>query len=185
MDTCRENHVEAQMEALAGQMNELLQQHPIQRLGSRGWAVIVYPRDELWFGYQQMPGGDWREPLVEAIDAYRTGMSAYNRIPESPYGDGEEDANIARTYGPPFDVLDGWDQPALTAKGAREALRLVLDEQMLSSGFAENMVRAALCWLEKGSDLPSALAGISQRKFAASFSPCPIQTASSGRVTND
>ena len=142
--------VEAKMEALAGQMNELLRQHPIQWLGTGGWAVVVYPRDELWYGYQQMPGNNWREPLVEAIGAYGGGRgeSARHELDDSD----EIDAYAEVTYEPPLAVLDGWDKPALTRAGAIAALRFAAEEGKVSwlPDGVDSMVKAALGYLESG-----------------------------------
>jgi len=143
-------HVEAKIEALAGQMNELLRQHPIQWLGTGGWAVVVYPLDELWYGYQQMPGNNWREPLVEAINAYRSGMREFDR---HELDDNDQiDAYADATYAPPLKTLDEWNLPALTRAGAIAALRFAVDESATSlvpDGVGA-MIKAALGYLESG-----------------------------------
>jgi hypothetical protein len=142
--------VEAKMEALAGQMNELLRQHPIQWLGTGVWAVVVYPRDELWYGHQKMPGNNWREPLVEAIDAYWEGFRLFEN---HGLDDNDEiDAYADVTYAPPLEVLDTWDRPAVTREGAIAALRFVVKEgeDFSPSDGVTAMVKAALGYLENG-----------------------------------
>lgn len=88
------------------------------------------------------------DPLLDAISAYRAGMAAYSAREEFSTFE-EEDAAIAETYGPPFKVLDDWDQPAQSLSAVREALRLVVDEQLLASGMSEGLVIAALAYLDQ------------------------------------
>lgn len=88
------------------------------------------------------------DPLLAAIADYRAGMENYSGREEFSSFE-EEDAAIAETYGPPFKVLNNWEAPAATLAGARAALRLVIDEGMLYGGFTENMVVAALGFLDQ------------------------------------
>lgn len=88
-----------------------------------------------------------RDPLFDAINDYRDGMAEYCARPEFATVE-EEDAAIAETYGPSFKVLDNWERPAQSMIAAREALRLVLDEQLLTGGMAEALVTAALAFLD-------------------------------------
>jgi len=55
-DAMSPDQVDERIEALAGEIAELLPHHPIQRLGNVGWALTIYPRDRYWYGFQQMPG---------------------------------------------------------------------------------------------------------------------------------
>jgi hypothetical protein len=88
------------------------------------------------------------DPLLDAINDYRAGSAAYCALPETETME-EEEAAVAETYGPPFKVLDSWDRPAQTMTAAREALRLVIDEQLLNGDMAEALVTAALAFLDK------------------------------------
>lgn len=84
------------------------------------------------------------DPIVDAIDAFRDGLMAFDATP-SAITDLDEDGAIARTYGAPMDVLMEWDRPAQTLAGAVAAIRLADEENIKFSGsvIAENMVRAA------------------------------------------
>tara|TARA_R110002051_G_C8529861_1_gene469401 strand:- start:82 stop:696 length:615 start_codon:yes stop_codon:yes gene_type:complete len=87
------------------------------------------------------------DPLIEAIDAYRTGLATFNATP-SAITDLDEDAIVERTYGPPMSVLMEWDQPALTFQGAMAALKMADDENICFTGsvIADNMVKAAVAY---------------------------------------
>ena len=87
------------------------------------------------------------DPLVDAIDAYRKGLAAFNATP-SAIIELDDDAVIARTYGPPMRVLMEWEAPAKTLTGAIAAIHLA-DEESISftaSLIAENMVKAAIAY---------------------------------------
>ncbi|MGO4619014.1 hypothetical protein [Ensifer sp. 2TAB8] len=85
-----------------------------------------------------------RDPIQDAIEAYRDGLAAYNSAP------GEDDETIDRTYGPPLDVLTDWEQPAQTREGAMAALRLALEEERQFKGLplSLSMLKAALAYFE-------------------------------------
>lgn len=111
-------------------------------VGAAGVAGILTPA-----GAAARPA-EPSDPLLDAINDYRAGMAAYCALPDFKTRE-EEDAAIAVTYGPPFKVLDDWDRPAQSADAAREALRIVIDEQLLASGMAEALVTAALAYLDE------------------------------------
>lgn len=92
------------------------------------------------------------DPILDAIWNYQNGVACYEASDEALREDEQiEKALIAKTYGPPMDILDNWDAPALTAKGAREALRFALEEGEISRCLEpriENMIRAAYCFFK-------------------------------------
>lgn len=87
------------------------------------------------------------DPIVAAIWNYTNGVACYDSVEEADYeASGGEDLLISKTYGPPMAVLDNWTAPAVTAKGAIEALRFALAEGEISRTLeprVENMIRAA------------------------------------------
>jgi hypothetical protein len=103
------------------------------------------------------------DPLIAAIDAYRAGMAAYDGREEFETQEAEQ-AAIAATYGPAFEVLENWDQPATTRAGAVEALRLAAKGHgIVGLDIQQNMIEAALGFFEQGgiigADLSEMLAG--------------------------
>lgn len=89
------------------------------------------------------------DPLITAIDAYKAGMAAYEGKEEFETQEAE-DAAIAATYGPAFEVLENWDQPATTRAGALEALRLAAKGNgIVGIDIQENMIDAALGYFER------------------------------------
>lgn len=86
------------------------------------------------------------DPILDAICNYTHGVAAYDSVEEADKDEVGEAVLVNKTYGPPMAVLDNWKSPALTAKGAREALRFALDEGEISCSLEpriENMIRAA------------------------------------------
>lgn len=87
------------------------------------------------------------DPILDAIWNYTQGCAAFDSMNEAIPLD-NDDAHkvlVEKTYGPSMDVLDNWTTPALTAKGAREALSFALQECTISGvePRIENMIRAA------------------------------------------
>lgn len=73
-----------------------------------------------------MPAGcELSDLLLDAVMAFRRGIDEYNALAPR---DEEADVIAEATYVPPMDVLIAWDQPATTLAGAREALRLMIEE---------------------------------------------------------
>jgi hypothetical protein len=64
--------------------------------------------------------------LLDAILAFRSGLADFNA--NSPDDDDGSVAYIEVSYGPPMEVLEEWEQPAKTHRGALEALRLAAEE---------------------------------------------------------
>lgn len=92
------------------------------------------------------------DPIIDAVQAYYDGIAAFEAVKEADFDlHGGEDALIAKTYSVPLDVLDEWDQPALTREGAIAALRFVVKEHgaFWHSEGTGGMVKAALAYLEK------------------------------------
>ena len=86
------------------------------------------------------------DPILDAIWYYTQGCAAYDSVEEADKDEIGEAALVSKTYGPPMNVLDNWKSPALTSKGAREALRFALAEGEISCSLEpriENMIRAA------------------------------------------
>ena len=64
------------------------------------------------------------DPLVDAVRAYRAGLADFNA--KAP-GDDETDAYAEVSYGRPMKLLEEWEEPAKTHRGALEALRLIAE----------------------------------------------------------
>jgi hypothetical protein len=87
------------------------------------------------------------DPIISAIQAYRDGNAAYNATPR------DDEETIARTYGPPLDVLQEWERPAQTREGALEAIRLAFEteREFMGESLTHNMLAAALAYFENES----------------------------------
>jgi hypothetical protein len=82
------------------------------------------------------------DPIVPAIDAYLAGCAAY-------CASGREDEETAdATYGPHLEILEHWEQPAVTREGAAAALRLALSELNHGEALACALISAALAYLD-------------------------------------
>ncbi|OJF97573.1 hypothetical protein [Pararhizobium antarcticum] len=90
------------------------------------------------------------DPIISAIQAYKDGCVAFCAVPEDEMEQDEENV-IARTYGAPMEILENWDQPAMTQEGAIVALRLMRDEHLYIDGFGGAMFAAALAYFEQNS----------------------------------
>ncbi|MGY5793648.1 hypothetical protein ACXHXM_25900 len=91
------------------------------------------------------------DPLLDAIEAYRRGNTAFIAIDEDDWPlHGGEDAVIAKTYGHPLEVLQNWEGAALTRQAAMEALRLAREDSTNfdASPTVSAMVAAALAYFE-------------------------------------
>jgi len=111
------------------------------------------------------------DPIIAAIDAYRLGLATFNATP-SDIVEADDDAVIARTYGPPMAVLDAWDRPAVTFAGALAALKLAREEMDANqaSSIADRMLAAALAFLDRPArDFDFAV--VEFRKAAMAFDP--------------
>jgi hypothetical protein len=90
------------------------------------------------------------DPLIAAIDAYNAGIAAYDGQEEFETPEAEQ-AAIAATYGPAFEILENWEQPAATRAGALEALRLAAKGNgIVGIYIQQNMVESALGYFEQG-----------------------------------
>ena len=93
-----------------------------------------------------MPADD---PIIAAIKACRDGNAAFCAIKEADWpAHGGETAVVDKTYGPPFEALVDWDQPALTREGALTALRYALEENHDVDYSVPSMLAAALAYFE-------------------------------------
>lgn len=92
-----------------------------------------------------------RPSLLDAIEAHRAGLAAFEAINSEDWpAHGGEDAVIAKTWGPPHDVLREWSQPASNEEEAIAALHLAKkeDEGCMGSDIASAMLRAALAYFD-------------------------------------
>lgn len=88
------------------------------------------------------------DPLLDAVRAFRAGMADFNV--NAPDDDDEAVAYIEVSYGPPMEVLEEWEQPAKTHRGALEALRLVAEENnaYAASPLVGPLLAAAIAYFE-------------------------------------
>ena len=87
------------------------------------FKAVVYPanvQQGVYFSVLNLPTAT--DPLSVAISAFRDGLARMNAIPNEDITQENEERLIAETYGPPIDVLYEWDKPAITRKGAIDAL---------------------------------------------------------------
>jgi hypothetical protein len=89
------------------------------------------------------------EPLLQTIRLYQRGLAEFN-FRTFDVEDDEWDDLVRVTYGPHLEALTGWDEAAVTAEGAMEALRIALkdDGGVYGSDAADSMVRAAYGYLK-------------------------------------
>lgn len=88
------------------------------------------------------------DPLVDLIAEYRRQMVDYDiNCPDDSEG---ADAYAEVTFLPPMRRIENWSEPARTAQGAREALRLALQESenFMSSDMTPPLLRSALAYLD-------------------------------------
>ena len=88
------------------------------------------------------------DPLLDAIHAYRAGLADYNA--NAPDDNDLADAYVDLSYGPPLEVLDEWEEPATTRRGAIEALKLAIEENETFplSSVGGPLLAAALAYFE-------------------------------------
>jgi hypothetical protein len=102
-------------------------------------------------GLRALPTVD-RDPLIDAINAYRIGLADYEAFASTSVTDEERDAYAELSYQPPMAVLDEWKNPAASVEGAVQALSLAVDQYKLWGGgdtITANMLRAALGYFEQ------------------------------------
>lgn len=75
-------------------------------------------------------------------------MAAYDRHPDA--GEAEEKKAVQETYGPPLERIQRWQAPAVTRRGAMQALRLASGDLngAIDTELVESMVKAALRYFE-------------------------------------
>lgn len=84
------------------------------------------------------------DPLISAIGAYEAGVAAYDGREEFETPEAEQ-AAIASTYGPPSEILENWDRPAVTRAGAIAALQFAAKGHgIVGIDTQQNMIEAAL-----------------------------------------
>jgi hypothetical protein len=94
--------------------------------------------------------GPLYDPLLDAIADYRNGVTAFNAFAVTDVSDDQRNDFAEVTYAPPMVRLEGWSNPATTLAGAREAIRLALEESIdfSSSDMVPALLRASLAYLE-------------------------------------
>ena len=88
------------------------------------------------------------DPLLTAIRRYRSGVAAFESIPEDDVTPQNEEDLVRATYGPAQDLLMDNVLPTASMAGACEALRFALGEQAFGCRMSENAVRSVLAYLE-------------------------------------
>jgi len=88
------------------------------------------------------------DPLLDAIRAFREGLADYNA--NAPQDDAAAEAYAEMSYVPPMAVLEEWEEPATTRRGALEALRLIAEENddFAASPVVGPLLAAALAYFE-------------------------------------
>ncbi|RSC31219.1 hypothetical protein EGT36_21325 [Agrobacterium sp. FDAARGOS_525] len=137
------------VERLAIELSEALPQW-----ANGQFMAMVYPAGDVrgyWFRSIRFDRSHEPDPVVAALQAYNDGNKAFEAIGSANFDQhGGEEAVIAKTYGPPMEVIDTWDKPCTTREGAIAALRHALDEcdAFSCSDSLTAMTRAALLYLE-------------------------------------
>lgn len=95
------------------------------------------------------------DPLIQAIQAYRAGLAAYNAAGDDLPDDDEAELHSA-TIGGPDAVLSGWKKPAVSRDAAIAAISLAEEElvQFGGSPVATAMKAAALAYWDTDARLP-------------------------------
>jgi hypothetical protein len=75
-------------------------------------------------------------------------LADYNA--NAPSDNDAADAYVELSYGPPFTVLQDWEEPATTRRGALEALKLAIEENETFplSSVGGPLLAAALAYFE-------------------------------------
>jgi hypothetical protein len=87
------------------------------------------------------------DPLLALIGRYRAGVAAAAAMP-IPIDDDAEAAQIAATFGPHLDAMMYATPPATTLAGAKEAMRLAIEEVHGFDAQADALMAAVLAYLE-------------------------------------
>lgn len=97
-----------------------------------------------------LPADPRRDSLLEAINAFRAALDDFCR--NAPEDDVGSDIYAKASFEPAKRVLDNWDRPATTKRGAIEALRLASEEldAFERSEMMQPLVNAALAYFEGG-----------------------------------
>ncbi|CDX28967.1 hypothetical protein MPLSOD_110106 [Mesorhizobium sp. SOD10] len=137
---------------LAKELSEAMNGFMTPADGRPGWIAHIGPSiypDPIWFS-QDATEVRTPDPLLDAIAAFRASMADYEK--NAPDDSDLADAYAEITYAPAMTVIEDWDQPATSKRGAVEALRLVLEEMasFQASPMVPPLVTAALAYLERG-----------------------------------
>jgi hypothetical protein len=95
------------------------------------------------------PVGD---PILNAISAYRNSLAQFTAFSKTDVTDQQRDQYAETSYLPPMEALQHWEGgPARSFDGARDAIRMALDEEkdFSSSSMVPRMLEAALGYLDK------------------------------------
>ncbi|WP_373503041.1 hypothetical protein [Aestuariivirga sp.] len=115
----------------------------------RSQVLLRYPQCQRlrW----RLPLSPWTTPLRETIAAYHGGYIAFCAASDEEWDTDEgHDALVERTYGPAYEALGKWGQPATTLQGAIDALRLAKQESddIMASPVVPAMIAAVIGYLE-------------------------------------
>lgn len=106
-----------------------------------GTSAAVLPAGEF------EPSSSTPDALVRAIADYRSGVAAYNALPDA-VTDAPASSAADSTFMPPLQILSHWSEPARSAQGAFEALDLASGEIDFLSSLGEAMFNATLGYLK-------------------------------------
>lgn len=92
-----------------------------------------------------------QDHLYEAIITWRTALDGFNSVTDpflaEPRTPDEEENYICQVYGDHQAVLENWNQPAETARGALEAMRVISERALFQDLSCEPLCRAVLGYL--------------------------------------
>lgn len=89
------------------------------------------------------------DPMLRAINAYRSGVDAFAAIPRGVITCENENEFVAATYGPAQDILLRNAPKVTTLAGVREAIRFAFEETAIIDDAVENALRSALDYLDR------------------------------------
>ena len=125
--------------------------HALDEYADGDWKAVVYPTSvrptfAVGFCVLDLPG--IKDPLIDAIQAYRDGVARMDAITNEEITRENEERLVSETYGPHLDKLLTWDKPALTREGAIAALKFMEDQHVFVDDLGKIMRLAVLRYLE-------------------------------------
>lgn len=98
--------------------------------------------------YMQAKVTGGSDPLAETIEAYNVGVAKFNAIPSEQITIANEQSLVEATYGPAWDRILEWNEPALTRQGAIAALTFMGEQDVFMDDCGEPLRLAVLRFLE-------------------------------------